>query len=150
MNRAGSGFAIQGGMNPKTRALQDRTHDFFIRVIQLCEGLPRSAAAKSISAQLLDSSGGTDSNYRAACRARSRKEFIAKLGTTIEEADESLAWLEALRDAKLGGRDEVLSLVKEADELVSIFVASKKTAEINEQKLKDAKAAEKASRTRRR
>jgi four helix bundle protein len=56
-------------MNPKAEALQQRTHNFFLRVIRLCEGLPASQASRSISEQLLDSAGATHSNYRAACRA---------------------------------------------------------------------------------
>jgi four helix bundle protein len=129
-------------MNPKAKELQKRTHEFFMRVIRVCEQLPQSESARSISGQLLDSSGSTDSNYRAACRARTRKEFIAKLGTTVEEADESLGWLESLRDTGLGPAEEILSLVKEADELVSIFVRSRKTAEENEQKARELKGAQ--------
>ena len=128
-------------MKPQTQALQKRTHDFFLRVIGLCEALPKTAAARSIAEQLLDSAGSVDSNYRAACRGRSKPEFIAKIGVAVEESDESLGWLVALRDAKLGPHDELVSLVKEADELVSIFVASRKTAEYNLQKELAAKAA---------
>jgi four helix bundle protein len=146
----GAAFALRGDMNPKANELRKRTHEFFMRVIRLCEQLPRSESATSISGQLLDSSGSTDSNYRAACRARTRKEFIAKLGTTVEEADESLGWLESLRDAGLGPREEVLSLVKEANELVSIFVRSRKTAEENEQKARELKEAQSNIRKRRR
>ena len=80
-------------MNPKARALQQRTHEFFLDVIRLCECLPHSQASRSISAQLTDAAGATDSNYRAACRARSRREFIAKFGVAAEEADEAQGWL---------------------------------------------------------
>ena len=76
-------------------------HNFFLRVIKLCETLPESPAGQSISRQLIDSSGGTDSNYRAACRARSTKEFIAKIGVAAEEADESKGWLQALHNRPL-------------------------------------------------
>ena len=120
-------------MKPETQALQKRTHDFFVRVIALCDALPPSAAARSISDQLLDSAGSADSNYRAACRARSRKEFVAKIGVAAEEADESLGWLEALRDAKLTTGANIQALIQEADELTAIFVKSHKTAEQNEQ-----------------
>lgn len=132
-------------MNPKTEQLRQRTHRFFMRVIALCGSLPGCPAACSISGQLLDSSGSTDSNYRAACRARSRKEFIAKLGVVIEEADESMGWLESLRDRKLGDLDELRALIKEADELIAIFVASRKTAEANEQEAERCRAAAKAA-----
>src|SRR6185503_6360951 len=80
-------------MNPEALALQARTRAFATAVIKLCEGLPANPAVASIRDQLLDSSGSTDSNYRAACRARTRREFISKLGVVVEECDESLRWL---------------------------------------------------------
>ena len=67
-------------------------------------------------------------NYRASCRARSRAEFIAKLGTVEEEADETLFWLELAVDAKLVSAQRAQALLKEADELTAIFVSSLKTA----------------------
>ena len=115
-------------MNEKAEALKKRTHDFFIRVIRFCRDIPPSSAGDSIVDQLVDSAGSTDSNYRAACKARSRKEFIAKVGVAAEEADESLGWLQALRDARLGDLKELPELIKEANELTSIFVSSHKTA----------------------
>lgn len=118
-------------MNPQADALKKRTRAFANAVIQLCDKLPHSRAAMKISDQLLDSSSSTDSNYRAACRARSRKEFIAVLGKVIEECDESLGWLEMLVENGLGRVEEASALATEADELVSIFVKSRKTAERN-------------------
>jgi four helix bundle protein len=118
-------------MNPRAEALRRRTHDFFLRIIRLCEALPQSQAARSISQQLIDSAGGTDSNYRAACRARSTKEFIAKIGVAAEEADESEGWLQALLGANIGDRKELDALITEADELVRILTASAKTARQN-------------------
>jgi four helix bundle protein len=115
-------------MNPKTEALQERAHEFFLRVIVFCDSVPNTAAGRSICEQLLDAAGSAASNYRAACKARSRREFIAKLGVAAEEADESLGWLRALRDARLGDQRAVLPLLAEANELTSIFVASAKTA----------------------
>ena len=126
-------------MKPETIALQKRIHDFFMRVIALCGRLPNNAAARSISDQLLDSAGSTDSNYRAACRGRSRREFIAKIGVAAEEADESLGWLESLRDSNLASGDELAALIKEADELTAILVSSHKTAEENEQNANQSK-----------
>jgi four helix bundle protein len=118
-------------MNPQADALRRRTRAFANAVIRLCDKLPHSRAAAKISDQLLDSSSSTDSNYRAACRARSRKEFIALLGKTIEECDESFGWLEMLVENGFGPVEETQALVKEADELVAIFVKSRKTAERN-------------------
>ena len=118
-------------MNPEALALQARTRAFANAVIKLCEGLPASPAAESIRAQLLDSSGSTDSNYRAACRARTRKEFISKLGVVVEESDESLGWLRLLIESSICATDSAKSLAREADELVAIFVQSEKTAKRN-------------------
>lgn len=115
-------------MHEKTRELQERTHRFFIRIIALCDALPRTDAAKSIGQQLIDSAGSTDSNYRAACRGRSKKEFIAKLGLATEEADECKGWLSALVSRGLGDVAEARVLVNEADELIAIFVKSQITA----------------------
>ncbi len=119
-------------VNAKAAELQQRTHHFFIRVIELCRSLPKGPDAVSISRQLLDSAGSTHSNYRAACRARSVKEFIAKIGIALEEADESHGWLEALRDARIGNPEAVGVLIQEANELTAIFVASRKTAVRNQ------------------
>jgi four helix bundle protein len=118
-------------MGAQSDDLQKRTRTFANAVIQLCEKLPYSRAAAKISDQLLDSSSSTDSNYRAACRARSRKEFIAVLGKVIEECDESLGWIEMLIENGFGPPEESKALAKEADELVAIFVKSRKTAERN-------------------
>jgi four helix bundle protein len=118
-------------MNAKTADLQKRTRRFLTRVIRFCETLPNHDAAERIKPQLLDSAGSADSNYRGACKARSRKEFIAKLGVAAEEADESKAWLEALVDVELGDAKEGSALAREADELTAIFVASAKTAKRN-------------------
>lgn len=118
-------------MNQKALALQARTRAFATRVIELCEALPVSAATDSIKQQLIDCSGSTDSNYRAACRARSRKEFIAKLGVVVEESDESLGWLQLLIDSSLCQTESAKALVAEANELVSIFVQSEITAKRN-------------------
>jgi four helix bundle protein len=67
-------------------------------------------------------------NYRAACRARSKAEFIAKLGIVLEEADESVFWLELIEETGLVGPDKLRSLLNEAEELTAIFVASLRTA----------------------
>jgi len=118
-------------MNPQAVALQARTRAFATKVIKLCEALPATSAANSIREQLLDSSGSTDSNYRAACRARTRKEFISKLGVVVEESDESLGWLQLLIDSSICTTDGIESLRDEANELVAIFVQSEKTAKHN-------------------
>jgi four helix bundle protein len=116
-------------MHPKTIALQARTQTFAADVVKLCDALPKDAATQRIVSQLVDSSGATDSNYRATCRARSKSEFIAKLGVAIEEADESKGWLELLIATNRASIEQTQALIQEANELLAIFVASRKTAE---------------------
>jgi len=130
-SKGGTASAFPSRMNPKALALQARTRSFAEKVIKLCEGLPATPAADSIRKQLLDSSGSADSNYRAACRARTRKEFISKLGLVVEESDESLGWLQLLIDSSICTAHGVEALRDEANELVAIFVQSEKTAKHN-------------------
>ncbi len=118
-------------MKPQTKALQERTHEFFLNVIRFTKTVSASAVADEIVPQLLASAGSTASNYRACCKARSKKEFIAKVGIAAEEADESLGWLMALRDAGMGDAAQVGRLIQEADELTSILVKSGATASRN-------------------
>jgi four helix bundle protein len=136
-------------MNAKALALQERTHRFFVRVTRFCESLPHNSTTFSIRAQLTDSAGSTDSNYRAACRARSSDEFIAKIGVAAEEADESKGWLTALLARSFGDRAETLALIKEADELTAIFTASHKTASTRRAARRQHTAEEKRLRRRR-
>jgi four helix bundle protein len=104
-----------------------------MRVIRFCDALPLHAAAVRFKGQLLDAAGGVDSNYRAACRARSGKEFVAKVGVAAEEADECAGWLNTLREASCGDRTEAAALEEEAVELTKIFTASQKTARWDQQ-----------------
>ncbi|HTM23920.1 MAG TPA: four helix bundle protein [Vicinamibacterales bacterium] len=120
-------------MNPKTIELQDRTRRFAASVIAFCESLSCGPAAQRILVQLIDSAGATDSNYRAACRARSKAEFIAKLGVAIEEADESKGWLQLLVVSNQVSPATAAALIQEADELVAILVKSRKTAEMRKE-----------------
>jgi four helix bundle protein len=118
-------------VNRKAEELQARTHAFFLRVCRLCESLVKNSTTTTIMRQLTDSAGSTDSNYRSACRGRTKKEFIAKIGVAAEEADESKGWLMNLLDAGYGDRLETEALIQEAHELTAIFVASEKTARRN-------------------
>ncbi len=108
--------------------LKSRTQDFALRIIRLSEALPRTATGKVIGMQLLRSGTSVGANYRAACRGRSKPDFISKLGIVLEEADETVYWLELVIKANLLAESKVEPLLKEANELVSIFVASSKTA----------------------
>lgn len=113
-------------MTPKE--LKDRTKRFAVHVIRLCRELPGTLDAKRVGGQLIDAATSVAANYRAACRARSRAEFIAKLGVVLEESDESLFWLELMVDANLVTKLRAERLLKEADELTAIFTTSVKTA----------------------
>ena len=111
--------------------LKDRTKRFAVSSIQLCRELPTTLDGRRVGQQLIDASTSVAANYRATCRARSRAEFIAKMGTVLEESDESLFWLELIVDAKLAPYQRVEKLLIEADELTAIFTASLKTAKGN-------------------
>ncbi len=133
-------------MNERAETLKRRAHDFFVRVIKFCRQVPQSIEGISICSQLIDSAGSTDSNYGAACKARTRRQFVDKIGIAAEEADEAKRWLEALRDVDLGDKKEVALLISEADELASIFVKSHKTAQKRLEEEKRRQAAERLAR----
>jgi four helix bundle protein len=99
--------------------------------VQLVDALPRTPAGRAVASQLVRSATSVGANYRAACRARSRAEFTSKLGTVLEEADESLYWLELIREGELISESKVYSLLKEADELTAILAAGRKSAASN-------------------
>lgn len=108
--------------------LIDRTFNFSNKVIDLLEILPNSQATRVIKYQLLKSGTSVGANYRASQRARSDREFLAKINIVLEEIDESLFWLEIIKFRKWTDFEMIDILVKEANELTSIFVTiSKKT-----------------------
>ena len=108
--------------------LRCRTKTFALRVIRLTQSLPKDRTADVIGRQLLRSGTSVGANYRAACRAKSQADFIAKMTIVEEEADECLYWIELLVESGLVREELVSDLMREADELVSITVASIKTA----------------------
>ena len=108
--------------------LQERTRRFALRIIKLFRSLPKTDEARILGKQVLRSGTSIGANYRAACRARSRAEFVAKLGVVLEEADETAFWLELMRDAGIFPEVKLREIVQEAKELVAIFVASVRTA----------------------
>ena len=111
--------------------LKKRTKQFGLRIIRLVESLPKTKTATAIGNQLLRCGTSVGANYRAACRGRSKADFIAKLGVVEEEADESAYWLEMLVEAKVVRPDLVKGLIAEADELTAIMARSRKTAKLN-------------------
>ena len=121
--------------------LQLRTKKFHIEVIKLCEHFPKNAAGFETAKQLIRSAGSVGANYRAACRGKSKAHFIYKIEVVLEEADESLYWLEVSMEAGLINSPYTELLIKEANELVSIFNAADITAKKNrEQNLKITKS----------
>ncbi|HQK77316.1 MAG TPA: four helix bundle protein [Candidatus Hydrogenedentes bacterium] len=108
--------------------LKKRTRAFALRVIRLCESLPSGRTADVIGKQLLRCGTSVGANYCAACRARSTADFIAKLGIVEEECDECIYWMELLVDSSIMERRLLEPLMKEADEILSIIIASILTA----------------------
>jgi len=117
----------------KQEELKQRTKAFALRVILLAEALPTTITGKTIANQIIRSGTSVAANYRAACRSRSNAEFTAKLGTVIEEADETAFWMEMITEAGILPKERVDSLLQEANELTAIFVASRKTVASHKQ-----------------
>jgi four helix bundle protein len=111
--------------------LKKRTKAFAIAIILLDSELPKKRAADIIYGQLLRASSSVGANYRSACRARSRAEFISKITIVEEEADESVYWLELFVESGLMKLERLAPLIKEARELTAIFTSSGKTAKSN-------------------
>jgi four helix bundle protein len=114
----------------ETSQLLFRTNHFALEIIRFFKILSKTEESRIIGKQLLRSSTSVAANYRAACRARSKQEFYAKLCIVLEEIDESLFWLELLDESKLILNSELFVLKKEAEELLYIFSASRKTAKM--------------------
>ena len=108
--------------------LKRRTQLFGLRIIRLVAALPKSIEGRAIGNQLVRAGTSVGANYRAACRARSKAEFIARLGIVEEEADESAFWIEIIIRSRLLKPRLVESLLREANELVAIMTSSRKTS----------------------
>ena len=108
--------------------LKPRTKKFALDVILYSRKLPRGDEFMVIKRQLIRSATSVAANYRATQRAKSKADFINKMGTTEEEADESLFWLECMAELATSEHAELKRLLKEANELTAIFVASRKRA----------------------
>jgi four helix bundle protein len=117
---------LASAMSPEE--MRERTKEFAKRVIKLCRHLPDTQEARLIRNQLFRSATSVGANYRSASRGRSRADFVAKMGIILEEADESLYWMELIVETEMMKRDLLSSLMQEANELVAIMVASLKTA----------------------
>jgi four helix bundle protein len=108
--------------------LKKRTKQFALRVLKLVSALPNNLNGRTIGGQLVRAGTSVGANYRAACRARSKLEFIAKIGIVEEEADESAFWMELIIEGKLLRPGLVHALLEEANELAKIMASSRKSA----------------------
>lgn len=117
--------------NVDRNELIERTRRFANRCGKLALALPDSPLGNHIRGQLLRSGTSVGANYRAACVAHAKPGFVSKLSIVIEETDENCFWMEFIIDENLMGEDKVNPLLKEAKELTSIFIASRKTARKN-------------------
>jgi four helix bundle protein len=108
--------------------LKQRAKQFALRVLKLVAALPNTVADRAIGGQLVRAGTSVGANYRAACRGRSKAEFVAKLGITEEEADESAYWMEVIIEGDLLKEKQVRALLGEANELTKIFARSRISA----------------------
>lgn len=125
------GLEIVGNLlepNMNQQEMKTRTKGYAKRIIKVCRSLPDSFEARRISDQLFRAGTSVGANYRAACRARSKADFISKLGLVLEEADECLYWLEIIYETKQIEPALLSSIMKESDEIISILVASINTS----------------------
>lgn len=111
--------------------LRVRTKGFARRIIRLYSSQPKETVAQVLGKQVLRSGTSIGANYREACRARSKAEFISKTGDCLKEADETLYWLELLHEEKVVTQRKLSALLDEADQIVAIFVASLNTSRGN-------------------
>jgi four helix bundle protein len=116
--------------------LKKRTKSFAIRIVKLYRALPNTGEAKVIGNQFIRSGTAIAANYRASCRARSTAEFIAKIGVVVEEADETVFWLEMLVDCEIFSASKMKEMIQEGNELLAIFAASQTTSKKNSKKYK--------------
>jgi len=108
--------------------MKQRTKRFALDIIRLVAQLPKTTEGRIVGGQLIRCATSVGANYRAACRGKSKADFISKLGIVEEEADESCYWLEIIIEGKILVQLEVETLLKEANEITAIIVASRKTA----------------------
>jgi len=111
--------------------LKKRTKEFAKNIIRLCRNLPTNREGRLIGGQMFRSGTSVAANYRAACRGRSKAEFVSKLAIVEEEADETMFWLELIKEMSISKDPLVDDLLKESDEIVAMIVSSIKTTNNN-------------------
>jgi four helix bundle protein len=115
-------------MPTQPEQLRDRAKQFAIRMVTLFRAIRTTEEGRICGRQLLRSATSVAANYRAVGRARSRAEFISKIGVVVEEMDETVFWLEFVADSNIISKSRLRELLKEANELLAIFAASQRTA----------------------
>ena len=115
-------------MATQPEGLRARTKEFAVRIVRLFRSLPKNDEARIMGKQVLRAGTSVAANYRAVCRARSRAELISKIGVAVEEADETVFWLEILVETGIVPRAQMEKLLAEANELLAILAASQRTA----------------------
>jgi len=118
-------------MSQQSETLKERTMSFAVNVLRLIDRFPRGIGAEIIGRQLAKSATSVAANYRSACTARSRRDFIAKLAIVVEESDESVYWLDLLTRVHSDDALNAVGLHREATELRAIFSRSIGTARAN-------------------
>jgi len=126
-------------MNTYAEALKKRTFNFALRIVYFCRGLRKTWEGGEFADQIFCTGTRVSANYRAACRGRSHDDFVAKLGHVVEEADESVYWLELITAAKTSNDPDLPPLLAEANELLAIFNQSQLTARTNQAARRTAK-----------
>ncbi len=111
--------------------MKNRTKQFALRVMKVIDHLPNTEKGRVLANQLMRSATSVGANYRAACRSRSNKEFVAKLGTVLEEADESVFWIELIVEGEILPAKRMQGLQQEADEICAIIFTSMRSARSN-------------------
>ena len=115
-------------MSSPQEELRRRTKVFALRILKLFQSLPTRADAQILGKQLLRSGTSVGANYRAAGKARSQAEFVARIAIALEEADESVFWLELLQEGGIIKAERLKDLIQEANEITAILAASHQTA----------------------
>jgi four helix bundle protein len=132
--RRGTFSATRRSVNAKTQELRDRVKQFAVRVVRFVRTLPPTTEAREIGRQLLCAATSVSANYHATNRARSRAEFVAKLGIVLEEADESEHWLDVMTQTDIARGEEVDWLRDESRQLRAIFAQAVRTARANQRR----------------
>lgn len=107
--------------------LKERTMDFAVRVLRMAESLPKSVSGQTVARQVARSGTSVAANYRSALRGKSRADFLNKITIVLEEADETGFWIELSERAELLPKSKLTALANEAEELVKIFSATRRT-----------------------